>query len=85
MGDPSRGQRRSVKIFEFTVIALVSRHLNSVVLRFTDIAIYILGIRGIRMFYRSAGQSEARLAECLPGIHTVEEALRHKPKCTVYR
>lgn len=24
MGDPSRGQRRSVKLFEFTVIALVS-------------------------------------------------------------
>lgn len=75
LGDPSR-HNKPVRMFEFSIIALVSvpeASCNQYLTLERSTGIWRPGL-----FHRTPGQSPSRLAICLLGIHSLKEAIRHR-------
>ena len=82
LGDPSRGQGKPVKTFEYTVMALVSL-IASVPFCVCTIQLH-LGVRRIGMLHSASRTSESPLAPSLLGLCSIESIISNGPKCTIH-
>lgn len=82
LGDPSR-RKQPVRMFEFSIIALVSvpkaSYNRELTLKRST------GIWRPSVFHRPSGESSPRLAIRLLGIHSLKEAIRHRCGRTLHR